>query len=310
MGLCGCEFFSPKPDNENADNENASQGLEYESLGDGTCCVIGIGSCTDTDIVIPSTSPEGDIVTSIGDAAFSECSSLTSVIIGDSVTSIGDAAFIGCTGLTSVVIPDSVTSIGEGAFSYCFNLTNIAVNEGNKYYKSIDGNLYTKDEKNLIQYAIGKQDKIFVVRDSVISIGFFAFQFCDNLSSVVIGDSVTTIDNGVFYCCYNLTSIVIPDSVTSIGEGAFSYCTSLSSVVIGDSVTYIRDSAFSNCISLNSVVIGDSVTYIGGGAFYGCSNIKDVYYTGTEKEWKAITIDYYNDPLKNTTIHYNYIPEN
>ena len=280
-----------------------------------------------SSVVIP------DSVTSIGDSAFYSCSNLTFVVIGDSVTTIDDCAFSGCSSLTYVVIPDSVTYIGDCAFSGCSNLTNITVNEGNKYYKSIDGNLYTKDEKNLIQYAIGKQDKIFVVRDSVISIGFFAFQFCDNLSSVVIGDSVTTIDNHAFYdcdslssvvigdsitsigkyafaSCDSLSSVVIGDSVTSIGEGAFDFCSSLSSVVIGDSVTYIRDSAFSNCISLNSVVIGDSVTYIGGSAFYGCSNIKDVYYTGSEAEWKAITIDYYNDPLKNTTIHYNYIPEN
>ena len=122
MGLCGCEFFSPKPD-----NENVSQGLEYESLGDGTCCVSGIGSCTDTEIVIPSTSPEGDIVTSIGNSAFYRCYSLTSVVIPDSVTSIGDDAFFYCSSLTSVVIGDSVTSIGDCAFFYCSSLTSVVI---------------------------------------------------------------------------------------------------------------------------------------------------------------------------------------
>ena len=49
-------------------------------------------------------------VTSIGEAAFAECSGLTSVTIPNSVTSIGYATFAGCTGLTSITIPNSVTT--------------------------------------------------------------------------------------------------------------------------------------------------------------------------------------------------------
>ena len=66
-------------------------------------------------------------VTSIGDWAFDNCSSLTSVTIPNSVTSIGDYAFYLCSGLTSVTIGNSVTSIGEKAFAGCSSLTAIYV---------------------------------------------------------------------------------------------------------------------------------------------------------------------------------------
>jgi len=62
-------------------------------------------------------------VTSIGDDAFHDCDSLTSVVIPDSVTSIGGLAFNGCSRLTSIEIPDSVTSIGGLAFNGCSSLT-------------------------------------------------------------------------------------------------------------------------------------------------------------------------------------------
>ena len=214
---------------------------------------------------------KGVTVTCIGNDAFDNCRSLTSVTIPDSVMSIGDSAFRYCTSLTSVTIPDSVTSIGDTAFQYCTSLASVTI------------------------------------PDSVTSIGGRAFDGCTSLTSVTIPDSVTSIGGRAFDGCTSLTSVTIPDSVTSIGKGAFYDCTSLTSVTIPDSVTSIDEYAFYDCKSLTSVTIPDSVTSIGDWAFSGCKSLTNVYFTGTEEAWNGITIDDGNDALKNANIHYNYV---
>ena len=68
-----------------------------------------------------------NVVTSIGNGAFSNCVSLTNMTIPDSVTSIGNNAFHNCTSLTSVTIGNNVTSIGSYAFFGCYGLTKVTI---------------------------------------------------------------------------------------------------------------------------------------------------------------------------------------
>ena len=173
-------------------------------------------------------------MTSIGSAAFSGCSGLTSVTIPNSVTSIGDQTFYYCSGLTSITIGNSVTSIGSSAFYKCSRLTSITI------------------------------------PNSVTSIGFGAFERCSGLTSITIPNSVTSIDNSAFCNCSGLTSVTIGNSVTSIGDYAVLYCSGLTSVTIPNSVTSIGNYAFYGCSDFTSITIPNSVTSIGRAAFDGC----------------------------------------
>ena len=207
--------------------------------------------------VIPSS------VTSIGDRAFNDCSSLSEIVIPASVTNIGDFAFCSCRSLCKIVIPASVTSIGDHAFSGCSSLSEIVIPAS---VTSI-GDCAFHDCSSLSE---------IVIPSSVTSIGDFAFCSCRSLCKIVIPSSVTSIGDSAFSDCHSLSKIVIPSSVTSIGKGAFWGCDSLSEIVIPASVTSIGDDAFWDCDSLSKIVIPSSVTSIGFGAFRNCNFPNDL----------------------------------
>lgn len=124
-GNDGNEGNTPGGNEGEQGGEQFAEGLEYNLSYDGTYYIVtGIGTVTDTEIIIPSTY-NGLPVTSIGNSAFDGCTSLTGIEIPDSVTSINMWAFRGCTSLTSMTIPESVIDIGYGAFSGCFKLVEV-----------------------------------------------------------------------------------------------------------------------------------------------------------------------------------------
>ena len=186
------------------------------------------------NVVIPSG------VTSIGNGAFLECESLTSVTIPNSVKSIGKEAFSCCESLTSVTIPNSVTSIGESAFEACYSLESITIPNS---VKSIGGNAFS------VCYSLTN----ITIPNSVTSIGWGTFEECHGLKSITIPNSVKSIGGNAFCECYSLKSITIPNSVTSIGECAFYFCTSLTNIMIPSSVKEIGPLAFADCEKLTSV---------------------------------------------------------
>lgn len=187
-----------------------SEGLAYILKDDGTYEMSGIGTCTDTNIVIPS-NINNITVSSIGDGAFRENASITSIIIPNSVTSIGENAFAFCTNLTSAAIPDSVTNIGKNAFYACAGLASI----------KIPSNIQRLND--------------------------WTFGLCSSLTNIDIPYGVTRIGKSAFRNCSNLVSITIPESVMTIDSSAFYGCSSLDSITITNSVMYFGEDVFYGC---------------------------------------------------------------
>lgn len=102
-----------------------SEGLKFTLHSNGKGYVVtGIGTCTDTDLVIPETY-NGKPVIQIGPAAFENNSRIKTVIISSTVTSIRYDAFSNCSALTSIVIPKNVTEVQSYAFFNCTSLKHI-----------------------------------------------------------------------------------------------------------------------------------------------------------------------------------------
>ena len=181
---------------------------------------------------------DGD-VTQIGNSAFQQCNSLTSITIPDSVTTIGDSAFVWCYSLTSIIIPDSVTSIGMQAFHQCESLASITI--PNSVTSIGWGAFFGCLSLEAFYGKFASEDNRCLIVDGVLT--SFAPA---GLTEYTILDGVTSIERNTFGYCRKLTKITIPDSVTSIGYFTFSYCTSLKEVYCKPTIPPIGDSLMFN----------------------------------------------------------------
>ena len=198
---------------------------------------------------------KGSKLTELGNEAFSCCANLEEITLPDSLQTIGAFAFEFCDKLTALHIPRGVTELKDAAlFNKAFTAYTVA--EENPAYKAIDGNVYSKDGTELVQYAVGKEATEFIVPDEVTKIGHRAFYLEEDLLSVSLPQGLIEIDDYAFSGC-GITEIDLPYGLTTIGEGVFAYnddrgssgaawgASNLTSIVVPDSVTSYGNEAFS-----------------------------------------------------------------
>lgn len=135
--------------------------LEYESFGNGTCAVVGIGTYTDSYLTIPEKSPEGHIV-----------------------IAIAEKAFYGNSYIRAVEIPSTISSIGELAFANCSQLVYLSVDDANMMFTDIGGVLYNVDASMLICYPSASSSATLDIPSSVNTICTMAFYGCENLKQI------------------------------------------------------------------------------------------------------------------------------
>lgn len=274
---------------------------------------------TESTVILPSTI-SGWPVTKIGEAAFQDNTTITSVTIPANVTEIGSNAFAGCTNLTSVhyagdwsnlTIQSGNPAVQDAAnaplFDFDFILNNTAVIVIRYNGTAADVTIpsrYKGKPVTMIDHAAFFNSVVtsVTIPDSVTSIDDNAFGFCSQLTNISIPNSVTSIGFSAFAHCTSLKSITLPSSLNSISEALFSGCSQLTTIHIPDSVSSIQSYAFYHCRNLETIRIPVSVTLIETDAFAGCPSSMTVTYSGSKTQWNNLNKVEGNDPLLNATL--------
>ena len=279
-------------------NATGSQGLTYEYNSDGTLTVTGMGICTDSEVIIYSTTAEGK-----------------------SVTGIAAGAFANNTTIKSVYLPASITTIGEGAFAGCTALTTITVENDNKVFSALNGVLYSKDLSTVVAFPAGLKVTEYSVTNSIRDIRASAFAGCVNLTQFKLADAAnklfyvydgvlykldangspstliaypagktsgsfsspivtSSIGDYAFYGATKLTAINI-DGVISVGAHAFENCRELISLTIPNTTRAIGEYAFASCSKLTAISFGEAITTINAHTFENCTSLRTVYMPDT-----------------------------
>ena len=262
--------------------KEASEGLVFYPRGQSYYAVKGIGTCTDTDIVIPY-----------------EYNGLP-------VKEIAQDAFLWESSLTSITIPDSITKIGINALGY-----------SNFSYNEYENGLYLGNSHNPYRVLVKVKDPSatsFTCHEDTKIIYSKAFELCTNLRNLTLADGLVSLEDGTFDSCTALQYkeydgarylgstenpylvLVKATSRTSTWHSvhsetkfifyrAFADCKNLNRIYIPASVgeRIICDYAFRGCTAATEIYIGNGVTQIGEGAFYGCNNVTIVTIASTVK---------------------------
>ncbi len=237
-------------------------------------------------------------ITSIGSAAFSECTALTTITMPDKLEKIDTYAFNSCARLAEIKWGSSLKTTGSGAFMYCWSLTDVVLPEG---LVTIGQNLFQncynlrtvsipasatelkqspfRDCSHIVAITVADANPNYSSADGILynkdKTELIQYNGGRNVTSFTIPDGVKTLGYYSFAADSTLTDVTIPASVETIYNTAFYKSPSLENVTIGKSVKLIGKQAFMGT-ALKSVVIPDAVAEIQDQAFSTCENLETV----------------------------------
>lgn len=243
----------------NSDGNNPySSGLSFTLNSDGSgYTVSNIGSCTDSDIVIPLTY-NNKKVTGIGANVFKGYTFIQSVKLHENITSIGENAFYNCSGLIKIEIPENITYIGDKAFWGCSNVSVLTFSAKNISDNNFGTWVFSGVGQHLNDVKLEFTDSVTRVPKSFCN----CFNLVPSYTSIHLGANITEIGNNAFSNCQKVYTISLPNRLVSIGEYAFCYLP-ITSVTIPPSVKSIGNYAFEDCRELSNISLPSSIEKIG-----------------------------------------------
>ncbi len=261
---------SEKPTGDIVINENIKyQGEKYtvaevEESAFSNCSSI-------KSVILPNT------VKVLGKATFYDCSSLEKVTLPNSLVEIGKSVFYKCANLKTVNIPKSVEKIGNGAFRMCPKMTTFTVDNENANFSSDDkGILFNKNKTELIRFPEGSAITDYTVPNVVKSIGKGAFFGSANLKNVVVPNNVEMIGTYAFKKCKSLLTVTLSNKIKTIEYATFGECEKLKEVKMPNSLEIIGGNAFNKCGSLTAIVLPKTVKELGYMSFSYCTGLTSI----------------------------------
>ena len=216
-------------------------------------------------------------ISEIKDNTFRECRSLDSISLPSNITKIGKKAFEKCIALTNVHLPSSITFLDDDAFTNCNGVTAFSVDSDSEYFKAIDGNLYSKDGKTFLYYALAKTAKTFTVPEGVETLGYASFANEMELETVNVASTVKSLGYECFSACQNLQFVTFGGANSRLHT--------------------IGHRAFFNAVKLFSIEAPETLRFVGSYAFSYCAKLSKVYSYLSLSDWDSLSI---NTPADNS----------
>lgn len=213
-------------------------------------------------------------LTTLGSGAFTDCVSITEFKVPNSITALGINTFDGCTSLETVSFGKDLTKVPTNNFFGCKKLNTINIDPENPNFKSVNGNILSINEKNLLLVAPAKS----LIEDAIPS-------------------TVTAICKNAFSEIEGIENLVIPDHVTLLERSAFEGAPSIRALDTG-SLYSIPRSAFANMPHLVTLKINEATKIVDEQAFYNCHNLTSVSLVGTFESFSDTAFENSNKILE------------